>query len=78
MIWMFPFVVVLGGWSGRRARWLFAFICLTTALIYPGPGFAQLQAHQATAIFLLNVRNLLMVGLLGLLVLGPARDRPAP
>ena len=46
LVWLFPFVVVLGGWAGSRARWLFLFACLDTALIYPGPGFAQLLDHQ--------------------------------
>ncbi len=62
LVWLFPFVVVLGGWTGSRARWLFLFVCLTTALIYPGPAFAQLLDHQAIAIFLLNLRNLLLLG----------------
>ena len=38
LVWLFPFIVVLGGWTGSRARWLFLFVCLTTALIYPGTG----------------------------------------
>jgi hypothetical protein len=76
LIWMFPFIVVLGGWTGSRVRWLFLFACLTTALIYPGPGFAQLQAHQGTAILLLNLRNVLLLALLALVLFGPLVKNP--
>jgi Glycosyltransferase family 87 len=71
LVWLFPFIGALGGWTGSRARWLFLFICLTTALIYPGPAFAQILDHQAPAIFLLNVRNLLILALLSLVLFGP-------
>jgi hypothetical protein len=74
LIWLFPFIVVLGGWTGSRARWLFLFGCLTTALIYPGPGFGQLQDHQGTAIFLLNLRNIVLLALLALLLFGPSAE----
>ncbi len=74
LVWLFPFVVVLGGWTGRRARWLFLFVCLTTALIYPGPAFAQILEHQGSAIFLLNLRNLLILALLSLLLFGPPTE----
>jgi hypothetical protein len=81
LVWLFPFVVVLGGWTGSRARWLFLFVCLTTALIYPGPAFAQILDHQGMAIFLLNLRNVLLPALLALFLFGPAmkysRDRTA-
>jgi hypothetical protein len=76
LVWLFPFIVALGGWTGHRARWLFLFVCLTTSLIYPGPAFAQILDHQATAIFLLNLRNLLLLTLPALLVFGPAVIRP--
>jgi hypothetical protein len=82
LVWLFPFLAVLGGWTGHRARWIFLFVCLITALIYPGPAFAQLLDHQGTAIFLLNLRNFLLLTLLALLLYGPraeARgDSPAP
>jgi Glycosyltransferase family 87 len=79
LIWLFPFLVVLGGWTGSRARWLFLFCCLMTALIYPGPGFLHVLDHQASAILLLNGRNVLLVALLALLASGPsAAQRPTP
>jgi hypothetical protein len=72
LIWLFPFLVVLGGWTGSRARWLFLFCCLMTSLIYPGPGFLHVLDHQASAILLLNVRNILLVALLALLASVPS------
>ena len=74
LVWLFPFVTVLGGWTGNRARWLFVFACLTTSLIYPGPAFAQILDHQGMAIFLLNMRNVLLLGLLAILLFGPGAD----
>jgi hypothetical protein len=71
LVWLFPFIVVLGGWTGSRARWLFLFACLTTAIIYPGPAFAQLLANQGVAIFVLNLRNVLLLALGALLLYGP-------
>ncbi len=71
LIWLFPFLVTIGGWTGSRTRWLFLFCCLITSLIYPGPGFAQILDHQALAIVMLNVRNLLLLAVLGLLLFGP-------
>jgi hypothetical protein len=74
LVWIFPFVVVLRGWLGSRARWLFLFVCLTTALIYPGPAFAQILDHQGMAIFLLNLRNVLLLALWALVLFGPGAD----
>ncbi len=75
LVWLFPFLAVLPGWTGSRARWLFLICCLLTALVYPGPGFALLLAGDAMAIFTLNLRNLLLLGVLVLLVTGPPADR---
>jgi hypothetical protein len=74
LVWLFPFVAVLGGWTGSRARWLLLFACVTTSLIYPGPAFAQLLDHQGVAIFLLNLRNALLLALLALLLFGPGSE----
>jgi hypothetical protein len=74
LVWLFPFITVLDGWTGSRSRWLFLFVCLTTALIYPGPAFALLLDHQTTAIFLLNLRNALLLALGALLLFGPAAN----
>jgi hypothetical protein len=78
LIWLFPFLVTIGGWTGSRARWLFLFCCLITSLIYPGPGFAQILDHQGRAIVILNVRNLLLVAVLALLLFGPKSGQSNP
>ena len=86
LIWLFPFVAVLDGRTGSVARKIFLLACVTTALFYPGPGFAMVLEHQAGAILLLNLRNLLLVWLFLVLTccpreeLGPERhpsDTPA-
>ena len=71
LVWLFPFIVALDGWTGSRARWLFLLTCISTALIYPGPGFAQLIDHRGAAIFLLNFRNVMLLTILSLLLFGP-------
>jgi hypothetical protein len=77
LIWLFPFLVVLPGRKGRLARRGFLLCCLTTTLIYPGPGFPMILDHQPGAILLLNLRNVLLLWLLALLLFGASgRDRP--
>jgi hypothetical protein len=76
LIWLFPFIAALGGHAGKLARRIFLLACLTTALLYPGPGFRMMLDHQLGAILLLNLRNLLLLWLLGVLLLGPRRDGP--
>jgi Glycosyltransferase family 87 len=71
LIWLFPFLAVLAGPTGRLARQIFLLGCLTTTLIYPGPGFPGILDHQAGAILLLNLRNVLLVWLLAILLFGP-------
>lgn len=87
LIWLLPFLAVLDGPTGRLSRRIFLLCCLTTTLIYPGPGFAMILDHQAGAILLLNVRNALLFWLLVVLlygpagggtVVGPALTRPSP
>jgi hypothetical protein len=43
-------------------------------LIYPGPAFAQILAQHGPAIFLLNLRNALLLALLFLLLFGPGEE----
>jgi hypothetical protein len=74
LIWLFPFLAVLNGQTGSAARKIFVLICLTTAMFYPGPGFAMVLEHQAGPILLLNLRNVLLVWLLGLLLFGASED----
>ena len=74
MIWLFPFVAVLGGRTGSVARKIFLMVCVTTAMIYPGPGFSMVLHHQAGAILLLNLRNGLLLWLLAMLIYCPAEE----
>jgi hypothetical protein len=68
LIWLFPFLAVLDGRTGNFARRVFLLYCLTTTLIYPGPGFFMILDHQAPAILLLNLRNAFMIWLLAVLL----------
>jgi Glycosyltransferase family 87 len=72
LIWLFPFVTVLGGRTGSLARQTFLLCCIATAILYPGPGFVMMLDHQPGPIVLLNIRNALLVWLLVLLLFGPA------
>ncbi len=74
MIWLFPFVAVLGGRTGSVARKIFPMVCMTTAMIYPGPGFPMVLDHQAGAMLLLNLRNGLLLWLLAMLIYCPAEE----
>ncbi len=74
MIWLFPFVAVLGGRTGSVARKIFLMVCVTTAMIYPGPGFPMVLDHQAGAMLLLNLRNGLLLWLLAMLIYCPAEE----
>jgi hypothetical protein len=78
LVWLFPFLAVLDGPSGRLARRLFLLGCVTTAMLYPGPGFVMALDHRAGAILLLNLRNILLVWLLAWLLFGPGESRSSP
>ncbi len=68
LIWLTPFVAVLGGRVGASARPLFFMSCFLTRLIYPGPGFGALEHDRLWAIMLLTVRNLTLLVLFVMLV----------
>jgi hypothetical protein len=70
VIWLVPFIIVLGGRIGRIARPFFLFICLATTALYPWFDRAVLN-FEPWAIVLLNLRNFMLVGLLVLLLFGP-------
>jgi hypothetical protein len=75
LIWLIPFVTVLGGQVGRRARWIYLLACLATTLIYPLIGLRLILEHDSLGgMFLLNYRNALLLGLLFLLLLGKESD----
>jgi len=71
LIWLAPFVAVLEGSIGWRARWLFLGCCLVTTVIFPFR-YDDLVRMQMPAIVLLNLRNVGLVALCYLLL----RDAP--
>ncbi|MDB5348997.1 MAG: putative rane protein [Planctomycetota bacterium] len=71
LIWPMPFLAVMEGQIGRRARAIFLACCLTTALVFPWAQYGMTRLHPL-ALVLLNARNGLLVLLL-IVLLGPAR-----
>ena len=71
-LWLLPFVVVLEGRVGSRARPLYAVICLLTLVIYPTLFDPLLEFHSGS-IVLLNLRNVLSLGLWWLVTFGGER-----
>ena len=68
----FPFMTVLHGETGRRARWIYLLACIGTTLIYPIIGLRLVvDYNNLGGILLLNYRNALLVALYFLLVFGP-------
>jgi hypothetical protein len=67
LIWLFPFVILVQGSTGRMARPIFLVCCLLTTAVYPWSFMALLKFHPV-AIALLNLRNLLLLGLFIFLV----------
>ncbi len=70
LIWILPFLAVMEGPSGRRARAVFLACCLVTAFVFPWAQYGMTKLHPL-ALGLLNVRNGLLVWLLGILLLEP-------
>ena len=70
LIWPIPFLAVLEGPPGGRARWLFLPCCLATTLIFPFFYFSDLLTFAPWAIALLNVRNALLIALFAVLTFG--------
>jgi hypothetical protein len=64
LIWFFPFMAVLGGATGRRARRVFLLACIATTLLYPIGFLAVALNGYLAGILLLNYRNLSLVVLL--------------
>ena len=74
VIWLYPSVTVVEGRTGDLARQTFLLGRLTTAFIYLGPEFGLLLDHQDEGVFLMNIRNALVLCLLGVLVYSPADE----
>ncbi len=69
VIWLVPFVSVLEGEMGRRARWLFLACCVATIVVFPFR-YAELTQFRWWAIGLLNLRNAMLLTLFSALILG--------
>jgi hypothetical protein len=67
MIWLFPFVATLPGRDGTRARALFVLCCVLTTMIYPW-AIHRLMRFESWSVGLLVYRNILLLGLWGLLL----------
>jgi hypothetical protein len=79
VIWLIPFVTVLGGATGRRARWIYLMVCVATTIIYPLYAMKLiLELNDLGSILLLNYRNALLLGLLSLLLFGKETDAGRP
>lgn len=72
LIWVLPFLALIPGSVGRRARFLGLGCALLTGLVYPFAAVAILK-FQPLALIILCARNLLLVILLAVLIL-PATD----
>jgi hypothetical protein len=69
VILLFPFIAVLEGRTGTRARWTFLACCLLTTAICPWAWKALLW-FRWWAVSILLLKNLLLLALLGLLLFG--------
>jgi hypothetical protein len=76
MIWLIPFMVVLRGETGDRARRIFLLACVVTTVLYPIGFLAAVLGGYLLGILLLNYRNLSLLVLLWLLLYG--RDGRPP
>jgi hypothetical protein len=71
LIWLIPFVTVLGGRTGRLARWIYLCACVATTIFYPLIALRlMIERDSLAAMLLLNYRNALLVGLYLLLLFG--------
>jgi hypothetical protein len=70
LVWIMPFIAALHGSAGRWARPLFLSACLASMLIYPW-SYGALLALDPGIFLILNVRNGLLLGILGVLLFAP-------
>jgi hypothetical protein len=74
LIWVLPFILVMGGPLGRRVRPLFALSCGLTFLIYPMLFNRGLQPLWMPAILVLNLRNALLIAIWALMAFGTSGE----
>ena len=70
LIWLLPFVATLEGQAGRMGRPVLMVACGITTLLYFWAGVGLLEFHPL-AVAILNVRNLLLLGLFAILTQKP-------
>jgi hypothetical protein len=79
LIWLIPFMTVLGGPTGTRARWIYLLACVATTIIYPLIALRlMIERNSLGAMILMNYRNALLVGLYILLLFGPETAAKPP
>jgi hypothetical protein len=76
LIWLFPFLAVLGGEGAERARRIFLLACVVTTLLYPIGLLSMALGGYIAGVLLLNLRNASLAVLLVLLLFGPDAGRP--
>jgi hypothetical protein len=69
LILLFPYIAVLEGRTGQRARWIFLACCLLTTAIYPW-SWRLLLGFWWCSVLILFLKNLLLLALLALLLFG--------
>jgi len=74
LLWVLPFMVLLERGLWMKTRWLFLGSCVLTVAVYPW-SFGALLALKPLGVAVLNLRNLLLLCLLGLLLF--SKDRRA-
>jgi hypothetical protein len=67
LLWVLPFMVLLESDLWMKTRWLFLGSCVLTMGVYPW-SFGALLALKPIGVAILNLRNLLLLCLLGLLL----------
>lgn len=73
LLWVLPFLTVLEGRAGRVARPLFLLAAGLTMVIYPW-GIRALPAGETWAFLVMNMRNLALVSLWGVMLAVPSGE----
>jgi uncharacterized membrane protein len=74
LIWLVPLVALIRGWRGLRAMAILGAALILTQILYPERFYTYVYHHQLAWLVLL--RNLLLVALVGALALGRRPRRP--
>lgn len=74
LIWILPLILSVGGSLGRRVRPLFVLICALSFALYPVFFYRWLFPPRLPGILLVNLRNMLLIGLWLLMIFGEAKE----